>query len=633
MRNRIAVFAGGFGGEFLQEALSGVIECCNKQDIDVFAFTNFTVYNADTETNGPEMNLFHLPTFEDFQGVIVFANSFNSPEAIPYILDSIKAAGIPAVSLEYEFEGMPYISTDNYSGMQELVEHLIEQHHVTDILYVGGPADHPENIERLKAVTDTLKKAGHELSDTHIIYSDWAKKQAPEQVMLWIEEHGRLPEAIVCANDIMAIAICDYLKDHGYFVPDDVIVTGYDGLSLGQVHIPVMTSVSHEWKTMGRLAGEALLRQLNGEEVEHKSTFKTKLVIGESCGCENQRASHKNHMEGSRIIASNPIGSIDVDSHFRHFYYSVRKVKSFLDLKNSFTSFFQNEHDIEGDEFRICLDPAFFDVENNNLRKEGYPDNFDIAVCLHKGVAVDMLTCNKKNAIFGQSTMCDMAGYYIFLPLYSDSYTYGFAVISGKFNIANDNQHYIWSRHINMALEQARSNILLDNLYRKVQAQSVTDALTGAYNRHGCEDFTYPALIEWGTSGGTCVGMLIDVDRMKNINDKFGHAAGDEALTTMTGVVKKLLPHDFQLSRFGGDEFFVGGILKDPDYDVEALIASIEEELARKVEALHIVYPLTISIGYTKFCPKSIADVEEGISIADSNMYRVKDVHHSRMTK
>ena len=177
----------------------------------------------------------------------------------------------------------------------------------------------------------------------------------------------------------------------------------------------------------------------------------------------------------------------------------------------------------------------------------------------------------------------------------------------------------------------SRRNITISDLTRKLTQLSVTDVLTGVYNRAGCEEIAYPILEEWRARGGNGVIMLVDIDKMKWINDIHGHANGDLALRTVAAVLKSGLPEDFIVSRFGGDEFFVGGRLRGPNMNLKELRESLENNLLTEIKKRGIDFPLTISIGSVVISPEKELDIEKYLQLADEDMYEIKSAHHKQM--
>lgn len=631
MKKKIAVFAGGWGGEYLQDILVGIKNADADIEADVFTFVNFSTRSTNPMDNQADVNFFKLPSLPDFDGIILLANSFNCQEELVYLSSEIKEFQIPAISIEYELEGLPKIVTDNYSGMYEMAMHLLKEHHVKDIVYIGGPKSHPESQTRLRALQDAAYSEKVSISNDNIIYGDWSKLEIPGLINGYLNKHI-MPEVFVCANDIMAIATCDHLRSLGYKVPDDILVTGYDCIGQAQHYYPSITSVTHSWIEMGELAIKGICDLVDGKHIERSTTLNTKLIVGGTCGCKHSPTDSFGNNASAKMRPNSIMDPIQTDSHFRHFYSAVRKVSSREDLHYAMSHLFQNGHDIEGNEFQLLLDPEFFNIvdNNTNLRINGHCDTYDCICDLKDGKKLDLHTISKNDAIFKDATEHDNNCYYVFIPIHAENVTYGFGKLNGQLYASGENQYYSWSGHMMQALEVARNSITIHDLYNKVQLLSITDPLTGAYNRAGCEAISYPMLLEHTKSGGASAVMLVDIDRMKQINDIYGHSSGDQSILLVTKALKNTLPANFNVTRFGGDEFFVCGTLSTGNNanTINQLINNINDVLHNYVAEANVGFNLTISIGYAIISPHDISDIEKGIASADENMYEIKKEHH-----
>ncbi len=627
-KRKLLVFAGGWGGEFLAEVLAGVIEEALVVNFDVFTFVNFSLTGDHPEINEVSTSFFKLPRIEDFDGVILLTNSFNRPEEIEYFTAELKRVNVPAVSIEYELGNLPTITTDNYSGMYSLCEHLIKIHSCKELLVVSGPASHAESITRVQAARDCALANGLALPDSNILEGNWGKDRVPELVNSWITKNEKLPDAIVCANDVMAMSVIDEVRRMGYDVPRDLLVTGYDGTLQARYFDPPISTVNHSWSKMGHEAFNTIVKLINKEEVPHNISLSTEFMAARTCGCD-MRGSAFARVSNSRALTRTIMGPIEMDSHFRHFQSSVRNVNTGEDLYHSLSYLFEHAHIIEGNDFSLFLYPDFYTKELD----EEYRDlrsilELDRVVCLENGKPQPRKNVDMQELILGASERNSEPKYYLFVPLHNTSITYGCAMLNGPLNAASENQYYIWSMHMMQALEQVESNVIIRKLYEKMERLSVTDPLTNIYNRAGCEKISYPYLIDWGTQGGKCIVMLIDVDKMKLINDKFGHVSGDIALKAISQALKNSLPEEFIISRFGGDEFFVAGTLKNSSFDIHSMLVKIEDQIKDIIQEQKIEFPLSASIGYDIIVPKTIADIEHGIDRADQDMYKIKKLHH-----
>lgn len=632
MKKRIAVFVNGWGSDYLQEILHGICGRAKDANVDIFAFVNYSALAEATDDNNMgEMNIFRLPDLEDFDGAILMANSFNMQEEIDYLSQKLSESGIPGVSVEYELEGLITIGSDNYSGMYDLAEHMIQVHNAKNIVYVGGPKEHQESAIRLQAVKDVAKENNVDLPQENILYSDWAVIRSQELVKEWFDKYKVLPDAVICANDIMAKSICEWFIEQGYKVPDDVKVTGYDCIRAAREFEPAITSVTHRWNEMGDRALRLLLEKLEGKEHHAPVILKTGFVCGESCGCKML----SNRMElqtRGRVELGKRMDALRADSHFRHVYLSIRKVETAEECSYALSDLFASENWMVGNNFMLCLEPQFFYFEENdeNLRIQGYSEEMEVVCALKDGVPRKHQLMNYREAMFRVASEKTESGIYIFVPIHTEGKTLGFAMLSRDADIAEDNYLYIFTRHINQYMEQVRRNIKLAELTKKLTELSVTDVLTGVYNRAGCEKIIYPYLEECQQSGGQGIVMIADVDRMKTINDKFGHNNGDLALRIISAVLKTALPEGFVVARFGGDEFFVGGRSSE-EYSVDRIIQNVTKKLEAEVIRRDIPFELTMSIGGIILEKNEPFVLEKCLQRADEYMYAAKKKRHAQI--
>lgn len=624
------MFANGWGGEYLQEVGRGMARRAKEKDTDIFAFINYSSFAESEEDGNGESAIFRLPDLKDFDGAVLLANSFNLQNELEYMTEQVKNVKIPVISMESAIEGADYCYSDNYTGMYELTDHLIKEHKVKDIVFIGGLQDHEECISRYNAVRDAAAANKITIPEENVMFADWAAVSAKAKIVSWKEKHSWLPDAVICANDVMAVAVCDWFKDQGYRVPNDVIVTGFDYIKVGQDHIPTITSVTRNWENMGYECMDRLLAKIDGKRTETKIAYGTRLVCGESCGCGLDKYYDHHREYNMNRPMYNRMEALAVDSHLRHLYAAVRKAKHSDDCAYSLAGFFQKENWMEGKCFTMCLHQDFFDESSEMGSDLNSMATMDVICSLKNGLIRPRTAMNAKDAIFREANERATPGTYLFVPIRSDDTVYGFAMMDRDFDIVADTFLYVWSRHANQTIEQVRANIILDKMTRKLAKLSITDILTGVYNRTGADQIVYPFLEENQRRGNRSFVLMADVDGLKQINDRYGHNQGDAALQIAASGLVQGLPGDFYVIRYGGDEFLAVG--KDEGiYSVEELIERIEDAVKQECSNAQIPFNLSISVGGIVLKEGESFQAGNNIAEADTLMYRMKKTHHMEM--
>jgi len=197
------------------------------------------------------------------------------------------ARHIPVVVIAGTRAGDDYdhIGTDNVAGMQAMTQHIVESHGVRDLAFVGGPADSPDDHDRFEGFRMGLQAEGIEPSSEPLLRGDFTRSHG-RMLGRRLVEAGRVPRALVCSNDQTALGVLDALLATGLRVPEDVIVTGFDGIDASQTSRPRLTTVRQPMRELGRAAVDTLLRRLGDPLMPPQTgTLPVTVLLRESCGC------------------------------------------------------------------------------------------------------------------------------------------------------------------------------------------------------------------------------------------------------------------------------------------------------------------------------------------------------------
>ncbi len=158
----------------------------------------------------------------------------------------------------------------------------------------------------------------------------------------------------------------------------------------------------------------------------------------------------------------------------------------------------------------------------------------------------------------------------------------------------------------------------------KLHTASITDELTGLFNRRGFLIFARKQCEIAKRHKRHFSILFLDIDGMKKINDTFGHKDGDQALVDMAAILRKTFRESDIIARIGGDEFTVL-ITEPPAAEIRKTVDQhIEENLAIHNERTKRKYKLSVSMGMVHYDPEHPHSLDELLNKADELMYRNK---------
>ncbi len=194
---------------------------------------------------------------------------------------------VPVVNIGFPAEDVvASIRIDNYGGMRTVVSHLIETHGCHRLAFIKGPTNNPDAGARFQAYADVLRLHGLAV-DPDLVYQpiDWSPPTGQEAVGALLDDRGMQFEALIAANDNMALTAMEELQRRGMRVPYDVMVSGFDDIIEARTSTPPLTTIHQPLRQMGRLALETLLAHYQEKSVPQELVLPTTLMVRRSCGC------------------------------------------------------------------------------------------------------------------------------------------------------------------------------------------------------------------------------------------------------------------------------------------------------------------------------------------------------------
>ena len=227
----IAVIVAGIDEEYQNGVLEGMIAFAKENNVNISCFSAFGGVIANSRYDIGEYNIYSLVDYSKFDGIILMNNTINDPDQKKQIIEKARSSGLPVAVLDGgDLPEFHNIRIDNSSAMQEIVRHVIKEHGAKTISYVSGPLANPEARDRYEAFLSVMAENGLATDARRVYFGEFRAIDGRRAVSSFISSGLTMPDAIVCANDAMALAVISELERSGYRVPEDIIVTGFDNL-------------------------------------------------------------------------------------------------------------------------------------------------------------------------------------------------------------------------------------------------------------------------------------------------------------------------------------------------------------------------------------------------------------------
>jgi LacI family transcriptional regulator len=211
--------------------------------------------------------------------------------------------------------GVDVVAADNWSGAYALVEHLVSAHGRRRLLHVDGPGTAPDAVTRRQALQAVIEACpGAVLTGTYRgRFTVHSGQEAALRLLADTGTAGRpLPDAIVCANDQMAIGMVRTLTQAGVRVPEEVAVVGFDDIFPASLTDPPLTTVHQPMRKIGERGCDRLIERIADPTLRPRvELLPAELVLRSSCGCPAGTVARRQVMPitGRKVINTDKLPS------------------------------------------------------------------------------------------------------------------------------------------------------------------------------------------------------------------------------------------------------------------------------------------------------------------------------------
>jgi DNA-binding LacI/PurR family transcriptional regulator/signal transduction histidine kinase/ActR/RegA family two-component response regulator len=241
--------------------------------------------DAPSDQEAADNAIFRMVRPAEFDGLILISPLLAAYSGLPGVAalaEQYKPARL--CSIGAALAGVPSVVLDNRGGMELATEHLIRDHGCRQLAFLAGPAKNPEAELRFRAYLDVLERYGIAFDPARIANGQFLPsfgRAAMEEIL----DRGTPFDAVVAANDSMAIGAIQALRKRGLRVPQDIAVTGFDDLSMARVASPPLTTVAQPFEILADLGIGCIEDQALGKPVADVTKAPSHFVRRQSCGC------------------------------------------------------------------------------------------------------------------------------------------------------------------------------------------------------------------------------------------------------------------------------------------------------------------------------------------------------------
>jgi len=251
----------------------------------LFVFNSFRDFYRNDEYDTGAASIFKAINFDVLDALVIDAQAFFNHNIIDEIISKAKERNIPVVVLYEQLEGCFCITKDYRNTFKNLIQHLIDKHGARSFDFIAGMKDEENSETRLSCYKEALEENGITFDPERVFYGNYWNIPVYRAVDAIVERGKPLPDAIVCVNDSSAMDVCTRLKSYGYRVPDDVLVTGFDGIKSASFHTPQLSTCREDITGLARNCMTLIHKSITEKCEPFNIVEDYTSHFSESCGC------------------------------------------------------------------------------------------------------------------------------------------------------------------------------------------------------------------------------------------------------------------------------------------------------------------------------------------------------------
>lgn len=574
------------------------------------------IFHAGTDSDWDNQNIdtgmyiYERIDYSMIDAVVIMDEKIKNRMITERMIANAKKANIPAIIVDGHYNHCVNVQFNYKSGFEQIVEHVMKEHNPTRPHMLAGSRGNKFSEERIEVFRKVMESYGIPFREDMVSYGDfWAKPTI--KALQELTKSEVLPDAIICANDNMAINTVAFFQQLGYRIPEDVIVTGFDGIEEVHMTEPRITTASCDYLQLADMVAETIIANV----MEGDFSVIPSVIKAESCGC--------NYSSTLNILKY----SNKLNSRFYRYYDDNRILTQIAEAMQ----LCQRLEDVpdrmrKGVMRNMCCVLNLWCADDSVNPMEGKEsDHSDKKYLLYDAGIMEsgkLREFEVKKMVPRFEELLEQEYPLIFTELEFMNVSYGYVCF---FYPGCDHMEYMMIPHVVTALNNGIVGLLnrryQNYMTRKIEHIYSHDALTGLYNRLGFIQECEKWLDSIKEKDATVTVVMADLDGLKRINDEYGHIAGDEAIRIVANALKNSCSEKALCVRFGGDEMLA---IMEGMYDEAIIREKIGNYLEEYNDSAHKPYKVAASLGILQVQTKDILQLEEVLKNVDELMYKDK---------
>lgn len=582
----------------------------------LLVFNSFLDFFKKDKYGNGAASIYKLINFDLLDMLVIKDDCIYDKELTDRLIGEAKKRGIPVLILFGEREGCFSLVRNSRPVFSELVEHVLAVHGSREIGFLAGIKGEVNSEERLESCRAVMERRGLTLKEENIAYCDYWELPVERTIDRWAKEK-RVPEAIICANDTMASTACDRLRGHGYRVPEDVIVTGFDGIESVSYHEPRLTTCCEDIPMLAKQCFEMIRGAVERDEKPFRAEERYTLLFSESCGCRRETvASYRTDAERLYSLVQS------MRAHENVIYNWADHLVENTDIGEFGETIYRNI--LPGSS--IALNNDFLVAARKNKITD--PENpftekmIILSACDENYVKQNQEVFDLSEMVPGMAENLEKKGMYIFQSIYVMDKVFGYYVLKTSELQGVAHRLHRFFRVMNLAFGTFVSRLEQEHLTSDIKRMRYRDALTDLMNMRGLV-----REIENRRGEVRQKRMAVSVycvAQYRFIYENYGLSDAEDAIRFVSEALQLANPINTILARISENEFAVLNI-EDPAEDIGEIITRAVSVFFGVIESynddIEKDYFVEVNCGCTVVEPNCDGDILSFLKVASGEMY------------